>query len=389
MPSLTPDSPLSLYIHWPFCRQKCPYCDFNSHVATDGVEHARWRAALLTELAHFAALMPERVLHSIFFGGGTPSLMEPETAATLIAAAKKYWPHTDDLEVTLEANPTSVEIGRLRDFHGAGVNRLSLGVQSFDDQALQFLGRGHSAGEAKAAIALAGETFPRYSFDLIYARPGQTAQHWQDELSDALSFGSSHMSLYQLSIESGTPFFRDGVPAAESDHGAELFELTEQMTTAAGLPAYEISNHARPGHECRHNVLGWQGHDYIGIGPGAHGRLSFSGLREAVYQIHGPDRWLDAVEQNGHATAKRSPLDPQERLEEIIMTGLRMTRGIERAAFVALTGVKLEQAFAADRLHRLIEGGFLILDPNGLRTTPSGQLCLNAVLAELLVGEDA
>lgn len=387
MPDLTPEAPLSLYIHWPFCRRKCPYCDFNSHVAKDGIDHPRWRAALMVELAHFAALTPGRMLHSIFFGGGTPSLMAPETAASLIAAAKKHWPHTSDLEITLEANPTSVEAGRLRDFQGAGVNRLSLGVQSFDDTALRFLGRGHDAAEAKAAIALAAETFPRYSFDLIYARPNQTAAQWRAELSEAISFEPSHLSLYQLSIESGTPFFRDGVAVADDDRGADLFELTGEITAAAGLPAYEISNHARPGHECRHNVLGWQGQDYIGIGPGAHGRLGFSGSHEAVYQIHAPDRWLAAVEQSGHGTAKRTHLDREQRLEEMVMTGLRLSQGIDRAAFARLTGVGLDDAFAPDRLSRLIEEGFLILDSDGLRATPNGRLCLNAVLAELLVGD--
>ena len=387
---MTSSVALSLYIHWPFCRQKCPYCDFNSHVPKAAVDHARWRTVLLAELAHFAAELPGRRLESIFFGGGTPSLMEPETAQALIAAAQKHWPAGDNPEVTLEANPTSVEIGRLREFAGSGVNRLSLGVQSFDDDALQFLGRGHSAAEARAAIDMAGKTFERFSFDLIYARPGQTAGQWRDELSSALSMGSGHLSLYQLSIEPGTPFFRDGVAAADGDSGADLFELTQEITAAAGLPAYEISNHAKPGQHCRHNILGWQGHDYAGIGPGAHGRLTRTGAQgrlshgdtsEAVYQIHQPDRWLAAVEDKGHGTAKRTALSLPERQEEKIMTGLRLASGIDRAAFDGL-----KQIIATDAFDRLIDENFLVLDAKGLRTTPSGKLCLNAVLAELLAG---
>jgi len=374
-----PGQPLSLYIHWPFCRQKCPYCDFNSHLPKNAIDHARWRDALLAELSHFAFETSARPLHSIFFGGGTPSLMEPATAQALIAAAKAYWPSEEDLEITLEANPTSVEAGRLRDFHGAGVNRLSLGVQSFDDTALSFLGRGHSASEAKVAIDMAAQTFERFSFDLIYARPGQTAAQWRAELSDALSFAPGHLSLYQLSIEAGTPFFRDGVIAADSDSGADLFELTDRMTADAGLAAYEISNHARPGEECRHNVLGWQGHDYVGIGPGAHGRLSPAGSSEAIYQIHDPERWLAAAETKGHATAKRTPLSAAERREEIIMTGLRLNRGIKRDVFDTL-----KQAVATDALDRLIEEDFLVLDNESLRTTARGRLCLNAVIANLL-----
>ncbi len=370
---------LSLYIHWPFCLSRCPYCDFNSQVPESAVDHAHWRAALLAELDHFAAELPGRRLRSVFFGGGTPSLMAPRTAAELIAAAKRYWVHDEQLEITMEANPTSVEAGRLGDFHAAGVNRLSLGVQSLDDDALRFLGRGHSAAEARAAIELAADIFERASFDLIYARPGQTADQWRDELAEALSFDPGHLSLYQLSVEAGTPFFRDGVAAADDDCGADLFELTAGMTAAAGLPAYEISNHARPGQECRHNVRGWQGHDYVGIGPGAHGRLSRAGICEAIYQIHRPDRWLAAVAENGHGTVRRSSLNPRERREEIIMTGLRLTRGIDRATFG-----KFEQAFPADALSRLIGEGFLVLDGHGLRATASGRLCLNAVLAELL-----
>ncbi|HER26962.1 MAG TPA: coproporphyrinogen III oxidase [Rhodospirillales bacterium] len=369
---------MSQYIHWPFCASKCPYCDFNSHVARNAVDQGRWRDALLKELDYFASQLPGRKLASIFFGGGTPSLMEPETAAALIATAKKLWHHNDP-EITLEANPTSVEAGRLREFGGAGVNRLSLGVQSFDDQALKFLGRGHSATEARAALEMATGIFSRTSFDLIYARPGQTPDQWREELTDALAYNAGHLSLYQLSIETGTAFFRDGVASADGDSGAALYELTQGLTEKAGLPAYEISNHARPGQQCRHNVLGWQGHDYAGIGPGAHGRLTVAAKTEALYQIHQPDRWLAAVEKNGHGTAKRSAIDPATRLQEKIMTGLRLTQGIDRE-----THELFEKGFPNNSLARLIAEDFLVLDENGLRTTATGRLCLDGVLGELL-----
>jgi len=375
---------LSLYIHWPFCLSKCPYCDFNSHVADGAVDEDRWRRALLAELAYFAAQTQGRRLESVFFGGGTPSTMAPDTTAVLIAAAKEFWPHSEDLEVTLEANPTSVEADKLKDFACAGVNRLSLGVQSFDDKALKLLGREHSATEAMRAISLARETFERFSFDLIYGLPEQTALGWKNELNQALELAGGHLSLYQLSIEAGTPFFRDGVHEADSETGADLYEQTHEQTALAGFNSYEISNYAKAGQACRHNVAIWLGGDYIGIGPGAHGRLSRASGTDALYQVHDPARWLERIEQDGHATAKRTPLSAATRAEELLLTGLRLSQGIEAARFKLLSGLSLQSVLDANALARLIDGDFLISGETGLRATAKGRLCLNAVLAELL-----
>ena len=369
---------LGVYIHWPFCASKCPYCDFNSHVA-DTIDPGRWRKALLTELAHFAGETRGRAVTSVFFGGGTPSLMDPDTAAALIEAVKTHWQTDPDLEVTLEANPSTAEAGLFRNFLEAGVNRLSIGVQSFDDGALRFLGRGHSAKEAGYAIAIAAETFPRFSFDLIYGLPDQSRQDWQRELDRALALAGDHLSLYQLAIEPGTPFHRDGVAAAGEDLGASLYGITQDRLEAAGLPAYEISNHARPGFECRHNLDIWLGGDYAGAGPGAHGRLTGGSGTEATYQIYGPERWLAAVEADGHATAKRQTLTPAGRAEEILMTGLRLPGGIERDRLAGL-----ENFIDKGGLKRMIGGGFIESDGGGLRATLSGRLCLNEVLRQLL-----
>ena len=374
---------LGVYIHWPFCASKCPYCDFNSHV-TDSVDSDRWRSALLAELAHFAAETKGRAVTSVFFGGGTPSLMDPDTAAALIEAVKSHWRTDPGLEVTLEANPSTAQIatgaGRFRNFFEAGVNRLSIGVQSFDDGALRFLGRGHSAKEAKGALRLAAETFPRFSFDLIYGLPDQTPDDWTRELDSALSLAGDHLSLYQLSIEPGTPFHRDGVRAVGNDLGAALYRITQEKMEQAGLPSYEISNHARSGFECRHNLDIWRGGDYAGVGPGAHGRLTNASGTETIYQIHTPERWLAAVEAGGHATAKRKTLTPIERAEEILMTGLRLSEGIRRDRLA-----ELENIIDASGLTRMIGGGFLENGGGGLRATLSGRLCLNEVLRQLLV----
>ena len=381
---------LGVYIHWPFCASKCPYCDFNSHVA-DTIDSGRWRKALLSELAHFAAETTredqDRAVTSVFFGGGTPSLMDPETSAALIDAVKSHWPTDPDLEVTLEANPSTAEAGRFRAFREAGVNRLSIGVQSFDDGALRFLGRGHSADEARDAIAIAAETFPRFSFDLIYGLPGQSRADWERELDQALALAGDHLSLYQLTIEPGTAFYRDGVAAAGEDRGAALYGITQDRLEAAGYSAYEVSNHARAGFECRHNLDIWRGGDYVGVGPGAHGRLTeqltAAGGTESIYQIHGPERWLAGVEAGGHATAKRQTLTPGERAEEILMTGLRLRDGIERDRLAGLKNF-IDQG----GLKRMIDGGFLEsgeTDGAGLRATAAGRLCLNEVLRHLLV----
>jgi oxygen-independent coproporphyrinogen-3 oxidase len=377
------DAGFGIYIHWPFCRSKCPYCDFNSHVAA-AIDQKRWRAALRAELNHFAAETPGRTVTSVFFGGGTPSLMAPETAAALIEDVRRQWPVADDLEITLEANPTSAEAGQFDAFAAAGVNRVSLGVQALFDEALAFLGRGHSVREALDAVALAADRFPRFSFDLIYGRPGQTISEWRTELSQALAHAGGHLSLYQLTIEPGTPFFRAGVQPADEDTGAALYETTQELLEARGLPAYEVSNHARLGAECRHNLTYWRGGDYVGVGPGAHGRLTLDDGTDALYQIHAPERWLSAVEANGHATAKRARLAPEERREELLMTGLRLRDGVNRARFRAQTGRDVTDSVDEQALARLLDGGFVTLGAHSLRATPAGRLGLNAVLAALL-----
>jgi len=377
------DPGFGLYIHWPFCLSKCPYCDFNSHVAAS-IDQGRWRRALLAELAWFAAATPGRTVTSIFFGGGTPSLMEPSTAAALIEAASGHWPLADRLEVTLEANPSTVEAGRFRDFRAAGVNRLSLGIQALDDRALRFLGRRHNLAEAMDALTIAATCFPRFSFDLIYARPGQSVADWRDELGRALALAGEHLSLYQLTVEDGTAFApalaRGDFVLPGEDGAAAMFELTQELTEAAGLPAYEISNHARPGAECRHNLTYWLGGDYLGIGPGAHGRLG----GEAIRQHRAPETWAAAVEARGHGTHERQRLAAEARAEEMVMMGLRLAEGIDAATFAAQAGQPLWPLLSADGLARLEQGGFVERTACGLRTTPAGRLILNAVIAALL-----
>jgi putative oxygen-independent coproporphyrinogen III oxidase len=378
---------LALYIHWPFCKSKCPYCDFNSHVR-ETIDETRWRRALLSELDHQAAEMPHRRLGSVFFGGGTPSLMAPSTVAALLDRAARDFELAADLEVTLEANPSSLEAARFRELHEAGVNRLSLGVQALDDRALRFLGRAHDLAEALAAIALARRHFPRYSFDLIYGRPGQNVQQWRSELERALVLAGDHLSLYQLTIEPGTAFaaaFARGDFALPDDEcSAALFEATQERLAAAGLAAYEISNHARPGGECRHNLAYWRYRDYAGIGPGAHGRLTEDGIKRATRRHRAPQTWLAAVEANGHGLAEAVALSPQERRQEMLMMGLRLAEGVERRRFRQETGEEIQAALADARLDALIEGGFLILDESGLKATPFGRQRLNAVLTQLL-----
>jgi len=377
------DPGFALYIHWPFCLSKCPYCDFNSHVA-DHIDHTRWRDALLAELDHYGTETAGRKLTSVFFGGGTPSLMEADTIEALLGKLDTYWSRDENLEITLEANPTSIEAGRFRDFKAAGVNRVSIGVQSFDDTALGYLGREHSAREAMAALELADEIFSRFSFDLIYALPDQTAEGWRNELEGTLKLGGDHMSLYQLTIEPGTPFFRDGRKTLDEDHAADLFEITREIMEPAGKPAYEISNHACPGGECRHNLTYWLGGDYVGIGPGAHGRLTQSGQTTATHQIHNPGSWLESVTNKGHGTAKRRPLAPQIRAQELVMMGLRLTKGLEISRFEQQSVCRFETVVDAGGLTQMIDGGFLEQTGDTLRTTPNGRLCLNAVLGRLL-----
>ena len=378
---------LAVYIHWPFCLSKCPYCDFNSHVA-EAVDYNHWRGALLAELSHYAAQLPDRHIVSIFFGGGTPSLMEPATSAALIDAVAGHWSLADDIEITLEANPTSVEAGRFRDFRLAGINRLSIGVQALDDKALGFLGRGHDQTQAIDAVTLAGSIFPHTSFDLIYARPDQTIDGWTKELSEALAMGPEHLSLYQLTIERGTPFYaahrRGDFQIPAEGLGSALFEVTQELCERHGLPAYEISNHARPGLECRHNLVYWTGGDYVGIGPGAHGRLTVGDTVFATEQIPGPANWLDAVAASGHGTRKFEALDAATRIEEILMMGLRLCDGLTRDAFHMATALAFEDVLEPRRLRRLLDANFLEIDTRGLRATAQGLIRLNAVLAALL-----
>ena len=376
-----------IYVHWPFCRAKCPYCDFNSHVR-EAIDRSRWRQALLAELAHYAAQTSGRTVTSLFFGGGTPSLMEPETTAAVIAAVKSHWATATDLEITLEANPTSVEIERFRGFRDAGVNRVSIGVQALDDEVLKFLGRQHNSGEAIRALEIGRATFPRLSFDLIYARPGQSLEAWQDELSTALDLANSHISLYQLTIEPGTAFeqrvARGDFQTLPEEEQATLFDWTAARLERAGLPAYEISNHARPGEESRHNLTYWRYGDYVGVGPGAHGRLTLDGKKLATRQHRAPEAWLESVERDGHATRQRDEVATAARLQEMVMMGLRLAEGIPAARFVAETGNDIDAALDGKALKRLIEGGFLELENDRLRTTNEGRARLDAVLGNLL-----
>ncbi len=372
--------PLAIYIHWPFCRSKCPYCDFNSHVR-DRIDAAAWTEALLADLDRQRALAPGREVVSIFFGGGTPSLMPPETAAALIGRVKHHWPTADDLEITLEANPNSAEAGNFAGFAAAGVNRLSLGVQALDAKALKFLGRAHDRKEALAAIKLAQRLFPRTSFDLIYARPGQSPAAWRDELEEALALAGEHLSLYQLTIEPGTAFhtaLRTGaLKPLDEETAAAMFELTQERLGAAGMPAYEISNHARPGAESRHNLVYWRYQDYLGIGPGAHGRVTGDAGRYATRHRRLPEAWLKQPEFE-----EMTPIGRETQVEEMVMMGLRLTEGVARARLEAVADCSIEALFGIS-LARLIDGGFVTLDEQRFAATAAGRQRLNAVLGAL------
>ena len=375
------ETPLALYVHWPFCVSKCPYCDFNSHVRPD-VDHRRYREALLADLRHEAALLGSRPLSSIFFGGGTPSLMQPETAAAVIAEAKRLWSAGPDIEITLEANPSSVEAGRFAAFAAAGVNRVSLGLQALDDNALKFLGRAHDLAEGLAALETAQRHFARVSFDLIHSRPGQTAKAWEAELTRALSFGTDHISAYQLTIEQGTRFhslYSSGrLELPPEDAAADMFELTGALCGAAGLPLYEISNHARPGSESRHNLTYWTYGDYVGIGPGAHGRR----LSHATERFRRPETWLDAVERVGNGMSAAHPVHPAAAAEEALLMGLRLEAGIDPAVYAARTGFRLADAIDAGRAAALRDMG-LLHPGERLRLTERGRPLLDHLLAQL------
>ncbi|WP_323991430.1 radical SAM family heme chaperone HemW [Nguyenibacter sp. L1] len=389
--------PLALYIHWPFCLAKCPYCDFNSHVR-DTIPQARFAAALRRELAHEAARLnadgPRR-LGSIFFGGGTPSLMDPDTVAALIADARALFPPQPgaDPEITLEANPTSVEAGRLRAFRDAGVNRASLGVQSLDDTALHLLGRQHSASQAVAALELARGLFGRISFDLIYARPGQAPADWRAELDRALGLAADHLSLYQLTIEPGTRFealHRQGLLALpDEDTAAALYQDTALVAARHGLLAYEVSNYARPGAESRHNLTYWRYGDYLGIGPGAHGRVTMGGALHATRRHRAPEPWAERVECHGTGQMQDDILSPRDRAREMLLMGLRLTEGIAQDRFARRTGMALAQALDPAILAAAREEGYLCLDETTdgtvLRATESGRLRLEALLGALVL----
>lgn len=377
---------LALYVHWPFCLAKCPYCDFNSHVRPH-IDQARFRAALRRELVHEAERLGRRPVASVFFGGGTPSLMEAKTVEALLGDVAKLFSLTDDVEVTLEANPTSVEAERLRDYRQAGVNRISIGVQSFDPAALAVLGRKHSTHEARQALAVARDLFPRLSFDLIYARPGQDVDAWRQELRQALAFGSDHLSLYQLTIEPNTPFerlFAHGrMQLPDDDLGSALYDVTEEECARAGLRSYEVSNYARPGGESRHNLAYWRYSDYAGIGPGAHGRITLGNEVHATFRHRVPEAWASSVEVNGQGLTQDLIVEPAERAREALLMGLRMREGIELAWFAARTGIDLCQATDATILQACLEAGYLTLSPTHLAATYEGRKRLNAILQRL------
>lgn len=376
-------TPLALYIHWPFCISKCPYCDFNSHVR-ESVDQDAWRAALLADMAHEAVLTPGQKLSSIFIGGGTPSLMPPATVAALIDAAAQHWGFADNIEITLEANPSSVEAARFADLASAGVNRVSLGLQSLDDAALAFLGRAHSVVESLQALEIAQQHFARVNIDLIYARPDQTADAWDDELKQALALGTDHMSLYQLTIEAGTRFetlVRTGhfIPA-DDDDAATLYELTQDRTSAAGMPAYEISNHAQPGHESRHNLSYWRYDDYIGIGPGAHGRR----LNSATQRHKKPENFLSGIARNAHGIVSEDALDGPSRATEALLMGLRLAEGIDLARLAERTNVPSDGLLDLDAVDKIARLGLIQREGDRVTVTPQGMPLLDAILPQIV-----
>lgn len=377
---------LALYVHWPFCVTKCPYCDFNSHVRAS-IDQKRWRDALLADLAHEARLLPERQLTSIFFGGGTPSLMNPATVEAIIVAAATHWAPTADIEITLEANPNSVEAERFADLAHAGVNRLSLGLQSFDDKALRFLGRAHSAREGFRALEIAQRNFRRVSFDLIYALPGDTEASWSAMLGQALSLGTRHLSLYQLTIEPGTRFetmvAKHAFEPLDAEAAAALYELTDAMTSEARLPAYEISNYARPSQESRHNLTYWRYGDYAGVGPGAHGRRL--GMRTMRHRK--PENFLSGLARNGHGIVEEAALRPAEAADEALVMGLRLSEGVDVESIASRFGLRSIVDWL--RVERLVASGHLMRDGSHIALTASGRLLLDHILGEIAAAEPA
>jgi len=373
-----------VYVHWPFCLSKCPYCDFNSHVRHAAIDEDRFAKAFAREIETTAERTGPREVSSIFLGGGTPSLMRPETVRAVLDSIGRHWRIADDVEVTLEANPTSVEATRFAGYRAAGVNRVSLGVQALDDSSLKELGRLHSVREALDAVAIARKSFDRYSFDLIYARPNQTPKDWADELALAIKEAAEHLSLYQLTIEQGTPFF--GLHAAgklktpDEITARALYDVTQDICAKHGLPAYEISNHARKGAECRHNLVYWRGEEYAGIGPGAHGRLDIEESRHATATEKRPEAWLMRVEANGHGVITDDVLNREERADEFLLMGLRLAEGIDPKRYAALSGRALDER----RIALLREEGAITVDADGrLRVTQAGFPVLDAVVADL------
>lgn len=382
------NSDLALYIHWPFCLAKCPYCDFNSHVR-DQIDQPRFAAALRRELATEAARLGRRRLTSVFFGGGTPSLMDPNTVGALLGDAVRWFDPADDLEITLEANPTSIEASRLAGYRAAGVNRVSIGIQSLDQSALRTLGRQHSAAEAVAALALARRLFPRVSFDLIYARPGQDLAGWRAELRQALSIAADHLSLYQLTIEPATRFealHRQGkIVLPDEDTAAALYDATGEECDRAGLTGYEISNYAKPGEESRHNLAYWRYMDYAGIGPGAHGRVTVEGSLRATRRHRGPETWVERVERYGDGLTRDTPVSPEERAREALLMGLRLAEGIDAGRFFARTGRTILESVDLDIMNQSVAEGYLVVGPDRLMATREGRIRLNSLLAALIL----
>lgn len=377
-----------LYVHWPFCKSKCPYCDFNSHVS-DFVDHEKWACSYLQEMDHVADMTQGRTLNSIFFGGGTPSLMKPETVAKIIDHAQKRWTFSNDIEITLEANPTSIEVQKFNDFKSAGINRVSVGIQSLRDKDLKFLGREHSAVEAVSALKIAHDIFDRVSFDLIYARPEQTIEEWRVELNEALEYSSGHLSLYQLTIEQGTPFYiqhkRGDFRIPEQDQAGEFYEVTQEVLGAVGMPAYEISNHAAEGQESVHNLIYWRYGDYAGIGPGAHGRLTLNGDKFATRTHRAPDIWLEKVAEHGHGYHPFEEVSVESRFTEMMMMGMRLRDGVELAAIEAETGQNWQMLLRMDKVQSLVDEGYLILTRTHIKPTIEGMQRLNGILSYLLV----
>lgn len=376
-----------IYVHWPFCASKCPYCDFNSHVR-DAVDHAAWRDAYIREINYYAMLAPGRTVTSIFFGGGTPSLMEPETVKVVIDQIEKSWPCDPDMEITLEANPTSVEAAKLKSFREAGVNRVSIGVQSLRDESLSFLGRKHDRNEALKSIDLAKENFERFSFDLMYARPQQKVSDWVQELEEAVNLSVGHLSLYQLTIEEGTPFHtwhaRGDFMMPSEDLGGEFYEITQSILGAAGLPAYEISNHAKPGQESRHNLTYWRYTDYVGIGPGAHGRLTLNDDKVATRGHRVPEIWMERVMESGHGSHDHEVVTPEQRWMESLMMGMRLREGVPFARLESESGKSIDDILDPRKLKALSEEGLITLSGDDIKPTTAGMQRLNGVFRYLL-----